>query len=72
MNKIKMFQNEKGLSYKSKCGYVMEREHGRTPNGNQMGGRWVLRNPQGEMIGFDQYRHDLAEIHNLELQPMGA
>ena len=30
--------------YESACGcYVMQREYGKTPQGNNMNGRWVLR-----------------------------
>jgi hypothetical protein len=48
--------------------WIMKREyHSRTPNNNQMGGRWVLRDENDVMIDFDQYRHDLADRQNLEL-----
>lgn len=41
----------------------MQREHGLTPNGNSIGGRWVLRGPDAEWIDCDQYRHDLLARH---------
>ena len=46
--------------YQSEDGYCMRREHGTSPNGNKIGGRWLLRGPAGEWMGHDQYRHDLA------------
>jgi len=46
-------------------GFVMKRENGKTPNGNELNGRWVLRDENGDFIDFDQYRHDLADRHNL-------
>ncbi len=49
-------------SYRSADGHTVAREHDSlTPNGNAVAGRWVLRNPLGEFIDFDQYRHDLFE-----------
>jgi hypothetical protein len=47
--------------YESADGFVMQREEGETPNGNKIFGRWVLRDPNGNWVDFDQYRHDLAE-----------
>lgn len=43
--------------------YRMQREYGLTPNGNSIGGRWVLRGPDAEWIDCDQYRHDLLARH---------
>lgn len=45
--------------------YRMQREFGLTPNGNSIGGRWVLRGPAGEWIDCDQSRHDLLERHGI-------
>ena len=53
--------------YVSEDGFRMAREQGLTPNGNPIGGRWVLRGPQGEWIDVDQYRHDLAPRHGFDL-----
>ena len=53
--------------YASDDGWVMRREAGKTPNGNEMDGRWVLRDPVGNFVDFDQYRKDLAERNNLDL-----
>ena len=54
-------------SYHHISGAKLEREYGRTPNGNLVGGRWVLRNPSGQWVDFDTYRNDLAERHNIDL-----
>lgn len=49
-------------SYRSDNGFTMAREVATlTPNGNPMAGRWVLRDPSGSFVDFDQYRHDLIE-----------
>jgi len=48
------------------CGFTMQREYGETPNGNQLGGRWVLRK-DGDFIDFDKYRFDLAERNNIKI-----
>lgn len=47
--------------------FTLAREHGKTPNGNELNGRWVLRDAKGEWVDFDQYRHDLAARYDLEL-----
>jgi hypothetical protein len=52
--------------YESPTGHVMAREYGETPNGNNFGGRWVLRE-NGLLIDFDQYSNDLAERYSLNL-----
>jgi len=44
--------------------YTIQREYGKTPNGNDLNGRWVLRK-QGEFIDFDKYRNDLLERYDL-------
>ena len=54
--------------YESNDGYVMQREYGKTPNGNPLNGRWVLRNASGDMVDFDRYQNDLAEHYNLRLE----
>lgn len=46
--------------------FTMQREYGFTPNGNPIGGRWVLRNA-GEWVDVDQNRHDLANRNGLVL-----
>ena len=47
-------------------GYTIEREHGKSPNGNDIGGRWVLRK-NGEFVDFDCFRADLAERNNVTI-----
>lgn len=44
----------------------MQREYGLTPNGNHLGGKWVLRGPEGQFIDFDKYRSDLMERNGFE------
>lgn len=51
--------------FRADDGSRMEREYGETPNGNPLGGRWVLRSADGEFLDFNQYRHDLAEHNGL-------
>lgn len=47
---------------RTESGFEMKREHGTaSPNGNPINGRWVLRDPAGNFVDFDQYRHDLIE-----------
>lgn len=36
--------------------FKAQREDGTAPNGNQMGGRWVLRNSSGDYLDHDRYR----------------
>ena len=64
VNVIKELDDE---SYLVDDGRTIKRENGKTPNGNPIGLRWVLRGPNGEWIDFDTYRHDLFERHNLYL-----
>lgn len=51
--------------FRAEDGRTMAREHGSTPNGNPLSGRWVLRTADGAFLDFDQYRHDLAERNGL-------
>ena len=53
--------------YRGKCGTVLRREYGVTPNGNPLGGRWVFRGPFGDFIDFDQYVNDLVGRYDLNL-----
>lgn len=64
--KIKM-REVRDEVYEGEGGLRMEREHGLTPNGNPMGGRWVLRDKDGKLVDFDQYRNDLAERNDLDI-----
>lgn len=55
-------------SYESEDKHItLAREEGETPNGNPIGGRWVLR-VDGEFIDFDQFRYDIGQRHNLILE----
>lgn len=49
-------------------GMTMAREQGKTPNGNEMNDKWVLRDSSGTMVDFDQYRSDLAERNDIWLE----
>lgn len=54
--------------YTSKDGWTLKREiDTKTPNGNTMGGRWALRNADGDLYEFGAYRNDIAEMHDLRL-----
>jgi len=53
--------------YVSEDFWMMRREWGDTPNGNPLGGRWVLRDEKGNWIDFDQYSNDLAERNDCVL-----
>ncbi len=46
---------------------IFRREHGQTPNGNEFGGCWVLRDADGVYVDHDQYRHDLASRNGINL-----
>lgn len=61
MNERNLREVVDNTRYESTDGFVMSREYGETPNGNQLNGKWVLRSPKGEFLDFDTYRHDLAE-----------
>lgn len=53
--------------YESLDGWVMAREEGLTPNGNQFNGAWVLRDPAGEYVGHDKYRFDMEGRYDLRI-----
>ena len=57
-------QNEKSDGSISNSCYTIMREYGKTPNGNDLNGRWVLR-VDGVLVDFDQYRNDLIERNEL-------
>lgn len=58
--RLRRFHQAGADAYRAEDGHVMRREYGLSPNGNHLRGRWVLRSPEGEFLGFDQYRSDLA------------
>lgn len=47
--------------------YRMAREYGMTDNGNELNGRWVLRDAAGTIVDFDRYRSDLAERNGFDI-----
>lgn len=51
--------------YEFTTGHVMEREYGKTPTGNLVGGRWVLRDAAGFFVDIDRFRNDLIDRHGL-------
>lgn len=55
------------VAYTGEGDVTLEREYGRTPNGNQLGGAWVLRRG-GQWVDFDIHRYDVAERHDLNLE----
>jgi hypothetical protein len=56
--------------YVSTEDHHIRREEGYTPNGNQFGGRWVLRDKDFVYIDHDQYRHDLMARHGFDDMPI--
>lgn len=68
VSKIAMSYVSANSSYQSAEGLCLKREHNtRTPAGNYVNGRWVLRRPDGRFLDIDRYRNDLAERNNLQL-----
>lgn len=54
--------------YMTADGRTVKREWGTfTLNGNPMAGRWVLRDKDGVLLDFNQYRNDLFEHNGLWL-----
>lgn len=52
-------------------GLVLSREwNSKMPNGEPMSGWWVLRDAEGKMVDYDQYRNDIASRHDLTLNDM--
>lgn len=49
-------------------GRTVRREYGKTPNGNDLNGRWVYRNSDGLLIDFDQYWNDLIPRNRLHIE----
>lgn len=54
--------------YESADGWVMAREEGLTPNGNQYDGAWVLRDETGAYVDHNRYRYDLEARHDLNIR----
>ena len=66
MSKIQM-KRVSDNEFNSDSGLILKREYGKTPNGNNVGGRWVLRSSDGNWIDMDMYSNDLADRNNLDL-----
>lgn len=47
-------------------GSTVNREYGKTPNGNRLNGAWVYRNKYGDLVDFDMYRNDLLSRNHIE------
>jgi len=62
-----MLRAESG-TYSNDLGYTLGREYGKTPNGNNMRGRWVLRDNNSKMLDFDRYINDISERHEIKLE----
>ena len=55
-------------SYRTPGGFTMTREKDSlTPNGNPVAGHWVLRDPAGAFVDYDQYRHDLISRNGFRM-----
>lgn len=55
-------------TYSISNGGTIKREYETlTPNGNKLGGRWVYRNANGDLVDFDKYINDLAERQIINL-----
>ena len=63
----KLLREAADETYVSDDGSTMRREYGLTPNGNSIGGFWVLRGPKGGWIGVNRYRYDLAEQNGFDI-----
>jgi hypothetical protein len=55
--------------YSAADGRTIRREHGLSPNGNPLCGRWVLREADGTFVDYDQYRYDLFSMHDFTADP---
>lgn len=53
--------------YRTEDGWVMKREFGKSPHGNDLGGHWVLRDEKGTFIDCDQYRNALISLYNFRV-----
>ncbi len=55
--------------YESEEGWVMQREYGKSPNGNDYNGVWVLRDDKGNYLDHNRYRYDIEARHQLDIRP---
>jgi hypothetical protein len=56
------------LVYGLSGGHTMAQEYGLTHAGNPIAGRWVIRNPLGEIVVIDRYRHDALSHSGLKVE----
>ena len=67
---IEMAYNQAERRYRTADGTTVGREfHGTTPEGNPLGGRWVVRDEQGAFVDVEQYRTELASRFHFVFVP---
>lgn len=59
-------------AYEAANGFTVRREHGKTPNGNEIGGHWVLRDKDGKWVDYNQYRNDIFQHPALKVSKYSA
>lgn len=55
------------IKYEFNNGWTLTREYGKSPNGNNYNGQWVLRDSDNKYVYHDRYRNDIAEMFNINL-----
>lgn len=68
MQEIARWDDDRG--YKGEDGSTLKREYGVLLGDQIRTGTWVFRNNNGDVIDWGTHRFDLAEAHDLELQPI--
>jgi len=54
-------------NYISNEGHRVQREYLKLPDGLELRGQWVYRDPSGGIIDFDYFRSDLFERNDLRV-----
>jgi len=54
-------------NYVSNEGHHVQREYIKLPDGLELRGQWVYRDPSGNIIDFDYFMSDLFERNNLRV-----
>lgn len=67
MLKIKALKKADGVYIFENNSFMQRESDTLTPNGCKMNGRWVYRDADKKMLGFDRYRNDLAERFSLDI-----
>ena len=49
---------------------IQRKTDGMTPNRNEFWGQWAYYNVDGELVDWNQYRHDLFERNNIDFYNM--